>query len=176
MQKVLRINLNARNQALKKARRSHLKDMRKQWGQHDDHKIYQLRETRNMVKTERQERREDWISGPLAPKRDVGLKHGNYGTLDSQFMQSPDIPGALSKWPKSKGDDLIGDDWKGTGNHGNLVEGDRVCVIRGTDAIRGQIGIIKEVFPERAELTIDGLNIVCLPPHFGDDAMQRSEN
>ncbi|KEF56103.1 uncharacterized protein A1O9_07684 [Exophiala aquamarina CBS 119918] len=158
MQKVLRINLNARNQALQKARRKHLKELKKDWQTHDDHRILLDRESRTLVKNERKERREDWFAGPLAPKRDVGKNHAVYGALSSAFMKGPDIPNALSKWPKSKGDDLIGDDWRGKGNEGNLVEGDRVCVVHGADAIVGQIGTIHEIFKERRELTIKGFN------------------
>lgn len=165
MQKVLRINLNARNQALQKARRKHLKDLRSKWAEHDDHRVVLDRDTRNLIKTERKQRREDWVAGPLAPKRDVGLQNGVYGSLNSAFMRGPDVPDADSKWPKSKGDDLIGDDWKGKGNEGNLVEGDRVCVVRGADAILGKIGTIKELSRERRELTIEGLNTVCLQPY-----------
>lgn len=164
MQKVLRINLNARNQGLQKARRKHLKDLRKKWQAHDDHRVILDRSTRNLVKTERKERREDWLAGPLAPKRDVGKNYGVYGALPSSFMRGPEIPDAVSKWPKSKGDDLIGDDWKGKGNEGNLVVGDRVCVVRGADTILGQIGTIHEISKERRELTVKGLNTVCLPP------------
>jgi len=164
MQKVLRINLNARNQGLQKARRKHLKGLKEEWQKHDDHQIRLGRETRNIVKTERRERREDWFAGPLAPKRDVGANAAVYGALSGTFMRGPDIPDALSKWPKSKGDDLIGDNWTGKGNEGNLVEGDRVCVIRGAEDILGQIGTIQELFKERRELTIKNLNTVCLPP------------
>jgi large subunit ribosomal protein L24 len=108
MQKVLRINTLARNQAVRKTRRQGLKDLKQEWYDHDQRKILHRRAELDQVRAERKARREDWMLGPLAPKRDVGLKQGVYGTMDHVQLKGPGLPAAVRKGPKSSGGDIEG--------------------------------------------------------------------
>lgn len=171
MQKVLRINLNARNQGLKKARRANLKDVKNKWYEHETTSVLLAKEQRNLVKLERKNRREDWIAGPLAPKRDVGAKQGLYGTVNTRMMMGPELPESAWKGPKGNGWDETGTEgregeepveWTGYGNEGNIALGDRVCVVRGHASIKGKLGRVKEIHRSRKEITIEGVNMVCL--------------
>ena len=165
MQKVLRINLHARNQGLQKTRRKTLRDAKKAWFDFANGRVTVDRKNRDLVKTERRNRREDWMAGPLAPKRDVGIKEGLYGVLDPNMVRGPEYPVHVSKWPQHEGWTLESK-WEGYGNEGNIIEGDRVCVIHGHDSIRGKIGEVTEVNRERREVIIQDVNIVSLHHEF----------
>jgi ribosomal protein L24 len=54
--------------------------------------------------------------------------------------------------------------WEGIGNEGNIVVGDRVCVVRGQDNVKGKIGVVTDVDLEKAELKINGVNEVSRMP------------
>jgi hypothetical protein len=126
MQKVLRINILARNKAARKTRRQGLKDLKQEWYDHDQREILHRRAELDQVRAERIARREDWMLGPLAPKRDVGLKQGVYGTIDHVQLKGPELPAAVRKGPKSSGGDIEGreglegkgegEKWEGEGN------------------------------------------------------------
>jgi large subunit ribosomal protein L24 len=168
MQKVLRINLLARNQALKAARRKNLKEVKAEWRTHDERQIAVEKAQRGFVKDERRHRREDWIAGLLAPKRNVGEKEKLLGTVEGLFAQGPSFPERARLGPKGNGWDPVGSEglegeqkeWEGYGNEGNIVVGDRVCVVHGHENLIGRIGKVKEVSAERRQLTVDGVNMV----------------
>ena len=132
MQKVLRRSLLARNQQLKRTRRA----------DKAFHRTRLLRERAFIknVKAERQNRREDWMLGPLAPKRDVGAKKFEYGLMDPIAHQLPEVP---------KRDRL---------KRINFAAGDRVCIIRGLG--RGKIGEIKDINVEHQSVFLTGVNEV----------------
>ena len=168
MQKVLRINLLARNQALKNTRRKNLKDLKKEWKNHDQTRIYLENEQNKLIRTERKARREDWAAGPLAPKRDIGTSSGVYGTVNAFLSREPEIPAQVRPGPKGNGWDLVGSEglegedkeWEGEGNEGNIVQGDRVCVVAGKESLIGHIGVVKEVELKRRALKIANFNMV----------------
>jgi large subunit ribosomal protein L24 len=87
MQKVLRINLNARHTALKKTRKKLLFNTRKAEKEYEQWQLRADAKQKEYVKDERLHRREDWIKGPLAPDRNTGLKKGRLGAMDSIMMQ-----------------------------------------------------------------------------------------
>lgn len=101
------------------------------------------------IKTARQVRREDWELGPLAPRRDVGLKKDTYGTVETHRLQGK----KLSFEERVKLNPL-GD---------TIVKGDRVVLLEGRD--RGKIGKVQSVDSSTQMLTVDGLNMVQIP-HF----------
>jgi large subunit ribosomal protein L24 len=121
---------------------------------------------RALTNRERRSRREDWIAGPLAPNRNTGPLAGKYGTVHSNLSVLPTYPKDEQKGPKGRGHDVLGSEndegkgWEGYGNEGNLVEGDRVCIVRGREDLRGRIGTIKTLTPERKEVTVERLNTV----------------
>ncbi|KIX05048.1 uncharacterized protein Z518_05920 [Rhinocladiella mackenziei CBS 650.93] len=167
MQKILRINLLSRNQALKATRRKELKKLKQDWSEFEQRRIAVEKTNRESIKTERKHRREDWIAGPLAPKHDVGEKAELYGTVDTSLLQTGKYPEPLRRGPKGNGWDPVGSEgleeeqkeWEGEGNEGNIVEGDRVCVVYGKEDLIGRIGRVKNVDLEAKELTIERLNM-----------------
>ncbi|KAI1616135.1 hypothetical protein EDD37DRAFT_99522 [Exophiala viscosa] len=173
MQRILRINLLARNQALKAKRKKNLKDAKAEWREHAARQIAAEKTKREFVKDERKNRREDWIAGPLASKRDAAEKADLYGTVSGILAQGPNFPQRARNAPRGSGGDKVGSEgligehkeWEGEGNEGNIVAGDRVVVIQGHESIIGQIGTVNEVQLHRKELAIEGLNMadVVLP-------------
>lgn len=146
MEKSLRIQLFTRTSALRKTVLSQRRKDRTKW------KRYQL-ELQNMdkgrfllCKRERRVRREDWIAGPLAPMRDVGLLKEKYGTVQPQMTQFPDVPRNVKA--------LKPLDYA-------IVAGDRVVVVSGPDRIKGLIGQVGDVDKDKQVVTIIGVNVVC---------------
>ncbi|KIX95476.1 uncharacterized protein Z520_08993 [Fonsecaea multimorphosa CBS 102226] len=179
MQRILRINLQARNQTLKATRRKNYEKLREDWKEYET-RLVQTEKVKNAhIKAERRARREDWIMGPLAPKRDVGTKQNFYGTVSNLLYQGPVFPPRVRHGPKSNGWDPVGGEgleeeqkeWEGFGNEGNIVEGDRVCIVKGKkQGLIGQIGKVKDVSSDAKELRIEGLNMadVEIPESFGE--------
>lgn len=95
---------------------------------------------RGYVKTERKTRREDWLLGPLAPQRDVGVKKGVYGTMDPFALRDPTIP------------------IKQRAAYINFAVGDRVCIFRGRE--KGRIGRIVTINEEQEMVDVEGMNPV----------------
>ncbi len=144
MQKVLRRSLLARNQALRRARKLDKKELKKE--QHEFHRdrITSEKAMRGYVKSERKNRREDWMLGPLAPQRDVGDLRGSYGTMSLQSLQEPKIP--ERERPK----------------YINFAVGDRVCVVRGR--ARGKISEIRKINEDSLTVELnEGVNTVSCP-------------
>ena len=171
MQKILRINLNARNQGVRAARRNNLKKIKSEWFDYEQQFVQGQRTRTKAIKEERANRREDWIAGPLAPKRDVGRLKGLYGTIETAASRSPVVPrnARLGEDDTSKDpDDEEGEDPHEIpeskvieGNARNIIAGDRVCVIRGREGTKGRIGKVKEIFLDRNEISVEGINMVC---------------
>lgn len=151
MQKVARRAVLARNQAKRKARINAEKDRHQEWKLTFQEKTRYNRSLINQAKDERLARREDWMLGPLAPKRDIGERASLYGTVSSQRLQPPKLP----KENRRK--------------YLNIVAGDRVCMMKGKD--KGKIGAVLNVHEESEHVAVEGVNVVstsCLIPrkHF----------
>lgn len=97
---------------------------------------------RNDTRAARLTRREDWLLGPLAPKRDVGTTKDTYGALDARRLRGVEKP-------KNQGKD-----W-------GIVEGDRVVIVLDGHRERGKIGKVREVRKDAEECFVTGLNRVC---------------
>ena len=108
-----------------------------------------LREER---RAERRDRREDWINGELAANRNVGLKKGALGTVDATLLSTKELPSYVLPRPEPR--------TPFQGNEYNIVVGDRVCVVRGVEGVVGKIGTVKDVTPEKGELTVMDVNMV----------------
>lgn len=102
------------------------------------------------VKAARQARREDWELGPLAPKRDVGDVAEKYGAASPYLLRPP----PLSEKEQKKALEPYG------GKLLHFRKGDRVVMIQGRD--KGKISTIREIDRERASVTVDKLNVVCI--------------
>ncbi|KAF2461698.1 hypothetical protein BDY21DRAFT_275517, partial [Lineolata rhizophorae] len=86
--------------------------------------------------------KEDWMLGPLAPKRDAGLAKETWGSVQAEVAMAPSIPEkmrmkTLDKWVET---------------------GDRVCVVEGRE--KGKIGKVTEVNWETETVKVDGVNEV----------------
>lgn len=164
MQKVLRHNLFARNQELRRARKKLFEQRKEEEKSYERWSSIRGKAFREQVRTERRNRREDWITGPLAPNRDSGLQKGAYGTVHQSQIQSRDLPKYMvgAPWVDDIESNLgVRKEWEGEGNEGNIIVGDRVCVVRGAPGVVGQIGQVVTIAPEKGDLTVKDVNMVC---------------
>lgn len=141
MQKVLRRTALAKRQVARRAANRAGKN------RSDDRKI-RLKgqslidtEFRTHIIAARNSRREDWLLGPLAPKRDVGDSKDTYGTVSTQVLRR--MEKAEGEWK----------DWC-------IVEGDRVVVVEDGHRDRGKIGTVRETRVKAEECTVEGMNQV----------------
>lgn len=89
----------------------------------------------------RKRRREDWLLGPLAPRRDIGDMREKYATVDSRRTQLPDVhPDHRLKLSP-------------------FAEGDRVVLLTGRD--KGKIGEVRHVDEDSQTVQVKDLNLVC---------------
>ena len=125
---------------------------------------------RTRIHEARTTRREDWILGPLAPRRDIG--DGQYGTVTEQELKGVTkglATGILTKRAHGgvtaagkQGKKGVGMSWA----QSLICEGDRVGIVSGTgpeSRDKGEIGWVTEVRKGTREVVVDGLNMVCLP-------------
>lgn len=109
---------------------------------------YARRQEIKLLQEARVARREDWEMGPLAPRRDVGDKKEKYGTISPQSMNKPEL--------RKEEKEAILKPWGG--RFLNITEGDRVVVLEGRD--KGKIGKVLSIDKDRAQVTVEGLNLV----------------
>lgn len=143
MQKIIRATERAKTQAQRKlsAEQAHNRAVQRKLRIMDAKMINS--EVRSRIMAARTARREDWLMGPLAPRRDVGNAKDTYGTVDVRQLRAPE---------KAKDERK---DWC-------IREGDRVVVIAPKHRDRGKIGKVKSVREEAEECTVEGFNMVCL--------------
>ncbi|MCJ1473233.1 hypothetical protein MMC13_001884 [Lambiella insularis] len=139
MQKLLRRTALVKRQAARKA-------AQRQGRLDSDERKLRLNEqktinisVRSDTRAARLARHEDWLLGPLAPKRDAGDARDTYGTLDARRLRGVDKPKDQVK------------DW-------GIVEGDRVVIVLDGHRERGKIGRVREVRKEAEECFVTGLN------------------
>ena len=107
-------------------------------------RIHEQRQINASIRTDiyaaRTARREDWLLGPLAPRRDVGDHKETYGTVESVRLRAVEQAKGAEKWY-------------------GIREGDRVCVVQGSRD-KGKIGRVREVRVRSGECVIEGVNRV----------------
>lgn len=141
MQKVLRRTALAKRQAARRVAKGAGKN------RSDDRKIRVQEQSqintefRTRIIAARTSRREDWLLGPLAPKRDVGDAKDTYGTIGTRGLRG--VEKAEGEWK----------DWC-------IEEGDRVVVVENGHRDRGKIGKVREVRARAEACTVEGLNLV----------------
>jgi large subunit ribosomal protein L24 len=140
MQKVVRRAALARNQTQRKTKRLAEKDRHDEWKQSFLERTRFNRSLIDETKEERLNRRDDWMRGPLAPRRDAGQRMAAFGTVPTSRLNPPKIPVENRR------------------KFINIVVGDRVCLMKGRD--KGRIGKVKTVNAETECVEIEGLNIV----------------
>ncbi|PGH07841.1 hypothetical protein GX51_01551 [Blastomyces parvus] len=147
MQKVIRRAALAANQAKRKARIQAERDRRDEIRKYfQERKRYQ-RSIFDQINAERKNRREDWLKGPLAPKRDAADLEGAYGALPPERLHPPNLP--REDRPKFV----------------NFAERDRVVVLKGRE--RGKIGTVTLLDAEAGTVTLKGVGSVDIryPDH-----------
>lgn len=140
MQKVIRRATLARNQAKRKAKTVAEKERRETLAAIIFEKTRYNRGILDDAKNERLARREDWLRGPLAPRRHAGEHLATFGTINASRMHPPKIP-------KEKRRRYL-----------NMMPHDRVCIMKGRD--KGKISLIADVNEETEHVTVKDLNVV----------------
>lgn len=146
--KLLRKATMAENQLARRTARQKAREERDQRKSERENAFYLSRQQKNILQRAQVVRREDWELGPLAPKRDVGDQKDTYGAIDGQLVRG-------AKLSKEEAEEKMKDFG---GKFLSLVKGDRVVLLEGRD--KGKIGKVLSVDRERAECTVEGLNLV----------------
>jgi len=140
MQRVIQRTAAARKQAQRKALNNSKKPdpetKRQQFRAQVEYNKALAQQKKDAVK----HRREDWLKGPLAPKRDSGLEAFSYGGVSPQLVQPPPLP----KHKRRK--------------HILFAPGDRVCVVNGKE--KGRICEISGVKEEEDMVFLKNTNVV----------------
>ena len=148
MQKVLRATARAKTQAQRKhaAVEAHNRIVNRRLRINEQKSIDE--ERRTLIKAARTARREDWLMGPLAPRRDVGDAKDTYGTVSPRQLRAPVKENGTWK------------DWC-------IRKDDRVVLVAPRHPDRGKIGKVLSVREEAEECTVEGLNMVsCQVKHM----------
>lgn len=170
MQKGIRINSQVQKQLAKSSKGVRTKFQRKEWKAFLQSSGTNQQLKQQYYKEEREHRKEDWKLGPLAPNRDAGRQRGLLATVDVQFATPPRVPSYLTKDPQHR-PKIAGYEFhdyeaspalkfKGKTIIGNILVGDRVCVIHGDEKIKGLVGYVKEVMDEQESVRITNINVV----------------
>lgn len=142
MQKVLRRTALAKSQAARKARIQAEKELtRDTWSQRNQSAVLRSERTA-AARQAREQRRETYELGPLAPWRTHPQAVESHGTFHARQMNPPRVPSALRV-----------KDWF-------IREGDRVCVVKGREGVKGKIGKVVSVDKESETVKIEGVNMV----------------
>ncbi|KAG9243986.1 hypothetical protein BJ878DRAFT_94797 [Calycina marina] len=149
MQKVIQRTIMAEKQAARRlAKRRSIFKLQQEKTNREQYNMSRSIEIQD-VKAATLARREDWEMGPLAPKRDVGLKKDTWGAIDSQRLRG-------RVWSLEKRKEILkpwgGETWL------NLAKGDRVVMLEGRE--KGMIAEVKSIDLERCQVTLDGANMV----------------
>ncbi|POS88080.1 hypothetical protein EPUL_000293 [Erysiphe pulchra] len=147
-QQLLRKAVMAKNQLARRKARQTERDERDQRKIDRENAAYIYKKNKALIQNARSVRREDWELGPLAPKRDVGDQKETYGAIDGHLIKGPKLRREEAEFRmKDFG-----------GKYLSLFKGDRVVILEGRD--KGKIGKVLEIDRERAECTVEGLNLI----------------
>lgn len=154
MQKVLRRAERAKRVAdRQKTKEALLKEKEEIWNRKQNRQRL-IKDQNDIIRQEKMNRKHDWETGPLAPRRDVGELAKKYATLSVYNWQLPE------RDPRER------PGWM------HISEGDRVVMLRGRD--RGKIGRVRDVDSEKVSVTVEGLNMVDI--HVPSWLMQENQN
>jgi len=147
MQKALRRTELAVSQAARKARLLAAAEATRDRWRHRSETAVLLAERHMAAKRARATRRETHELGPLAPWRDGphAAKGQPHGTWHTRQMNPPKVPAGMRV-----------KDWF-------VRVGDRVCVVKGPERVRGSIGKVLSCSVETETLRVQGVNLVSRP-------------
>ncbi|KAL9030011.1 MAG: hypothetical protein Q9196_001825 [Gyalolechia fulgens] len=144
MQKLLKRTAQVEKQAARRNRITRSKNAS------DTRRLLLLQQTlrdkarRELYVSARQAQKEDWLLGPLAPRRDVGDKAETYGTVPLRMVENVEkMDGEWKKW--------------------GIREGDRVCVVGAKERDHGKIGIVRDVKEKAESCKVQGINLINVP-------------
>lgn len=144
MQRLLRRTALAKRQSENKAKKVLAQERRleekRAWRQRNALDRLRL----DAKKDERLRRREDWMRGPLAPRRDAGLDAQHYGTIAPTALQAPPVPAHKRR------------------KYINFAPGDRACIMKGPD--KGKISTVTAIDAETETATLKFTNMVRILP------------
>lgn len=149
MQSVIRRTLLAERQAARRLVKRRTKNHHEEMKTRREHERFAQKQVTGDIKNARSARREDYDLGPLAPRRDVGLKKETYGTIQTNRLNGPKLTMEERLAVNPSG-----------GRFANIVAGDRVVVLEGKD--KGRIGKVQSFDREKQQITVEGMNMVCL--------------
>lgn len=141
MQKVIRATERAKTQARRRNLIRRAEEHHRQRSRLMKREALKLKDDYSTIKAARIARREDWLLGPLAPRRDLGSLKDTYATVHSTHVQHIEKRGKVR-------------------DH-CIAEGDRVVIV-GDFPDRGLIGKVRQVKASAETCTVEGLNMVCL--------------
>lgn len=142
MQKIIRATNRAKTQSQRKMAAENAKNIKINRKVRLDQEKARSQDIRSSIHAARIARREDWIMGPLAPRRDVGDMKDTYGTVSIRQLRGVEKPEGKRK------------DWC-------IREGDRVAITGAKQRDRGKIGTVKTVNEKSEECAVQGCNLVC---------------
>lgn len=141
MQKVLRATDRAKTQAKRKVLAQRQKAGRVDRVLLEKQKFVYQKEVTSDICAARIARKEDWLLGPLSPRRDAGRSMDTYGTVSVRRLNGVNKPG--------KSRDFC------------IAEGDRVLIVGKGLRDQGKIGVVKSLSFMAEACTVKGLNLVC---------------
>lgn len=144
MQKVLRATDRAKTQAKRKALAHRQKAGRVDRVLLDQQNLVYQKEITSDIRAAGIARKEDWLLGPLSPRRDAGNSINTYGTVSARRLNGVNKPG--------KSRDFC------------IAEGDRVVIVGKGLRDQGKIGVVKSVSFKAESCTVKDLNRVCSQP------------
>lgn len=144
MHKVLRATDRAKTQAQRKALAQRQKAGRVDRVLLEQQNFVYQKEVTSDICAARLARKEDWLLGPLSPKRDAGSSIDTYGTVSARRLNGVNKPG--------KSRDYC------------IAEGDRVLIVGKGLRDQGKIGVVQSVLFKAEACTVKGLNRVCSKP------------
>ncbi|OBT53651.1 hypothetical protein VE04_06102 [Pseudogymnoascus sp. 24MN13] len=147
MQSVIRRTLLAERQAARRLVKRRTKNHHEEMKTPREHERFAQKQVTGDIKNARSARREDYDLGPLAPRRDVGLKKETYGTIQTNRLNGPKLTMEERLAVNPSG-----------GRFANIVAGDRVVVLEGKD--KGRIGKVQSFDREKQQITVEGMNMV----------------
>lgn len=144
MHKVLRATDRAKTQAKRKALAQRQKAGRVDLVLLEQQNLVYQKEVTSDLCAARLARKEDWLLGPLSPRRDAGSSIDTYGTVSARRLNGVNKPG--------KSRDFC------------IAEGDRVLIVGKGLRDQGKIGVVQSVLFKAEACTVKGLNRVCSKP------------
>lgn len=156
MQKLVKRTAQAQRQAGKRAQKTAYRHRNKERWQFAQNLKSTNQEINQNIKDARKARYEDWVMGPLAPKRDLGVNY--YGAVTEQIRLTHDHSGVHNVRPSVVAKRC---EWAGSPHQLNLAEGDRVVILEGKD--KGKLDRIESINRDLGTVTLQEHNKVQSP-------------